>query len=119
LLQEGPDSIVILRDTQDIQIVDNLSTRLTISVSASFFTTIEWNFFGIGYSFPVTHCRTTAINTLIKRFHLLPRDTLQYGQVIENDEGNISQTVDSHQKVKDACTLTQLLYSRSNKLCTL
>lgn len=105
MLQEGPDSTVILQDKQEIQILDNVSTEITISVSASFLTTIEWSLFGTDYIFPITHWRTTAINTLVKRFHLLPRDPSQYGQVTEDDEGNITQNVDSHQKVRDACTI--------------
>ena len=60
---------------------------------------------GTDYIFPITHWRTTAINTLVKRFHLLPRDPSQYGQVIENDEGNITQNVDSHQKVREAYSM--------------
>ncbi|DBA87754.1 TPA: hypothetical protein ACH3X1_004757 [Trebouxia sp. C0004] len=102
MLQEGPDSTVILQDKQEIQILENLSTEMTISVSASFLTTIEWSFFGTDYIFPITHWRTTAINTLVKRFHLLPRDPLQYGQVTEDNEGNITQSVDSHQKANIA-----------------
>ena len=90
MLQEGPDSTVILQDKQEIQILENVSTEMTISVSASFLTTIEWSFFGTDYIFPITHWRTTAINTLVKRFHLLPREPLQYGQVTEDDEGNIT-----------------------------
>jgi len=105
MLQEGPDSTVILQDKQEIQILDNVSTEITISVSASFLTTIEWSLFGTDYIFPITHWRTTAINTLVKRFHLLPRDPSQYGQVTEDDEGNITQNVDSYQKVRDACTI--------------
>ena len=104
MLQEGPDSTVILQE-QEIQILDNVSTEITISVSASFLTTIEWSLFGTDYIFPITHWRTTAINTLVKRFHLLPRDPSQYGQVTEDDEGNITQNVDSYQKVRDACTI--------------
>ena len=45
MLQEGPDSTVILQE-QEIQILDNVSTEITISVSASFLTTIEWSLFG-------------------------------------------------------------------------
>ena len=105
MLQEGPDSTVILQDKQEIQILENVSTEMTISVSASFLTTIEWSFFGTDYIFPITHWRTTAINTLVKRFHLLPREPLQYGQVTEDDEGNITQSVDSHQKVGKAYTI--------------
>ena len=105
MLQQGPDSTVILQDRQEIQILENVSTEMTISVSASFLTTIEWSLFDTDYIFPITHWRTTAINTLVKRFHLLPRDPLQYGQLIEEDEGNITQSVDSHQKVKEAYTM--------------
>lgn len=101
MLQEGPDSTIILQDRQEIQILENLSTEMTISVSASFLTTIGWSFFGTDYIFPITDWRTTAINTLVKRFHLLPRD----GQVTEDDEGNITQSVDSHQKVRQAYTM--------------
>ena len=105
MLQEGPDSTIILQDRQEIQILENVSTEMTISVSASFLTTIGWSFFGTEYIFPITDWRTTAINTLVKRFHLLPRDPLQYGQVTEDDEGNITQSVDSHQKVREAHTM--------------
>ena len=105
MLQEGPDSTVILHDKQEIQTLENVSTEMTISVSASFLTIVEWSFFGTDYIFPITHWSTTAINTLVKRFHLLPRDPSQYGQVIENDEGNITQHVDSHQKVREAYSM--------------
>lgn len=104
-MQEGPDSTVILQDEQETQILDNMTTKITISVSASFLTTIEWSLFGTDFIFPITHWRTTAINMLVKRFHLLPRDPVQYGQVTEDDDGNITQNGDSHQKVRVACTI--------------
>ena len=44
MLQQGPDSTVILHDKQEIQILENVSTEMTISVSASFLTTVEWSF---------------------------------------------------------------------------
>ena len=105
MLQEGPDSTVILQDTQNLPLLDNVSTTVTISVSASYLTTIEWSLFGTDYTFPITHWRSTAVNTLVKRFHLLPRDASQYGEVIEDDAGNISRKVDSRQKVCYVCTI--------------
>lgn len=100
MLQEGPYTTAILQDKHAFQLLENVPTEMTISVSASFLTTIEWSFFGTDYIFPITHWRTTAINTLVKRFHLVPRDPSQYGQVTEDDEGNITQNVDLHQKVR-------------------
>ena len=100
MLQESPDSTVILQDTQEFPLLKNMSTTVTISVSASY---IEWSLFGTNYTFPITHWRSTAVNTLVKRFHLLPRDVSQYGEVVEDDAGNISQKADFRQKVCYVC----------------